>query len=241
MIKEFIKGNKVFAFDFDTFISPDIELEEQAIVNDGYMQVFDKRELGYFNGKGGSIVLEDNKDIQDYIARFQRNITCFTPKTNVAASLSNFSPEMVSSIRKQIEDGQVKNIIIENNFANINQFRHLFINLFSNLYELNIFIFSKNNFIRVINDELATNRLKYPYRNPPYHKFNDLSFSLLKNNFYECEVIDGEVDNFKLIKIADIDIRKAEYKKTIKFMPYDYKVDFSNIQAMEKKSKWNLL
>ncbi len=237
MWKEYFKEDKVYVYELDPIYNGGIEKQELALLKDGFLPVFDRRNLSYQNGRAGSLILENGLDIQERVASFQKEIAYCNLKNHVIDQFKQFQPSNIPDIKKLLDEHRVKNIIIESHFKDILQLRHLIINLFSCYTELNLFISSDDKFIEVLNDELENNMLKYPVRNKPYNQHNDLTFALSKNNIYEIQ-FNSTVETMKVISFTDNKFVRLEYSSTLKFMNGDYKCDYSNVEEADKRYKW---
>lgn len=241
MWKEFYKNEKCFTFEMNRFYSG-IENREEKLIKDGYIPIFDRRRLSYLNGKGGSIILENDIEATSKIISFQEELKHLDfSKNNSHILISSIHKNHIPSIKKQIEEKRVKNIIIDSAFKDIKQFRFLIINLFSFFTDLNFFIISRDSLLKLLKNEVKDNMQQYPIRNPYYKYgkdnipyFNDLFFTLYKNDVYEMED-----DIFKQINITvAYEGIEVFYNKSFKWMRGNYTTDDSDITPIDQKSKW---
>lgn len=242
MWKEFYKDGQVFTFEMNHFYSG-IKDRERSLIDDGYLPVFDRRKLHYINGRSGTAILENDSHPTDEMIALQNEIKSYSNFKSIKhLQYCNLHPEHLKELNKLIKEQNIKNILIDSLFKDIKQFRFIINNLFSNHTEINFFINSHGSLIKTLQDELDNNMDKYEIRNPYYTHgknnkpyFNDLTFTLMKNNIYEVEG-----DLMKRIKCtAGFEKCEVEYRNTFKWMTGDYKTNDADIEPGEQKSKWD--
>lgn len=241
MFKEFYKEGKVFTFEMNPHFCR-IENREELLISEGYIPVFDRRKLNYINGRSGTAILENDASPTEEMVNLQDEIKSYSNFKSIKhVQYCNLHPEHIKELKKLIEDKNVKNILIDSIFKDINQFRFIVKNLFSHFTEINFFINSHSTLIDTLRFELDNNMDKYDIRNPYYRHggndkpyFNDLTFTLMKNNIYE---VDGDL--MKRIKCeAGYEKCEVKYSGIFKFMKGQYKTDDTDVLQPEKKSKW---
>lgn len=241
MWKEFYKDGQVFTFEMNHFYSG-IKDREQIIVDDGYLPVFDRRKLHYINGRSGTAILENDSYPTDEMIALQNDIKSYSNFKSIKhVQYCNLHPEHLKDLKVLIDEKNVKNILIDSLFNDIKQFRYIIKNLFCLCTDMNFFIKSHGTLLKTLEDELDNNMGEYEIRNPYYTHgknnkpyFNDLTFTLMKNDIYE---VDGDL--MKKIKCsAGYEKCEVEYSNIFKFIKGDYKTNDADIELVEQKSKW---
>lgn len=240
MLKDFYKDGDVFEFYLNTSLT---KRKEEELILEGYTPVFDNRKLHWNNGRGGSLILENDINPPNDLVKLQTSIKDKNNISSIHKIYNNLHPAHIPIIKQDIETGgrkQVRNILIDSLFKDIKQFRYVIEKLFADYTEMNYFINSHGTLIDILNEEFDKNMDKYTVRNPfyvhgrsgkPY--FNELYFTCYKNYIYE---IQGDI--MKRIKV------RTGYEKCEAYYEGEYKFIFGDYKAIteqnnEKKSKWD--
>lgn len=241
MWKEFYKDGKAYTFEMNSMYSG-IKDREELLISEGYTPIFDRRTLHYINGRSGTAILENEGYPTDEMIALQNEIKSYSNFKSIKhIQCCNLHPEHLKELKVLIDEKNVKNILIDSLFKDIKQFRFIVKHLFSNCTEINFFINSHGTLIKTLQEELDENMDKYEIRNPYYKHgannkpyFNDLVFTLMKNNIYE---VDGDL--MKKIKcLAGYDKCEVSYNGVFKFIKGQYKTNDTDIEPIEQKSKW---
>lgn len=246
--KEWYKDGKVYTFEMNRFLHGHTKTlyadREEQLIAEGYTPVFDRRKLNWMNGRGGSLILENDPTPDASIAEFQHEFMRQFPKSEHQV-FTSLDPRHVPIIKKLVmeEPRQVRNILIDSMFKDRDQFRHLIIHLFSHFIDVNVFVKSRGALLEVLKDEVANHMDKYPIRNTYYTYgiksipyFNELAFALIKNNVYEIGEKYATMERIKFK--SSYEGLTVEHKGTYQWMVGDYSTDDTEITPPEQKSKW---
>jgi len=242
-IKEFYKDGQVYDFDVNRMFVEDREKgfnnREEVLIADGYMPVFDKRTMHYETGKGGSIILENDVTPPVNMIDLQDQLKDDFSKTH--KQFTSLHPGHFTEINQLLKDRVVKNILIDSLFEDVEQFRYVIIKCFSGFTDVNYFINSHGQLIQRLQDEVENNMDKYPVCNSYYKHangecwFNELTFTLIKNNIYEFDGKTAKRIKFKTESNKNIVLYDGEYK----WINENYPV-IDGDRVPEKKSKWTI-
>lgn len=242
MWKEFYKDGKVYTKETTGWSDNSFETtKEESFLKNGYTLVFDRRELSYINCKSGTLVLENDVSISKRMEWLQNEFDSHAlTKKHVSEQITCLHPSHVKHIKKLLDDKLVKNILIDSMFQDKDQFRFLINNLFCHYTDLNFFILSHGHLEKLVSEEIKNNMRKYKVRNSYYKNFNDLTFTLHKNNIYELN-FDGDVlDYITRLELMDMQSDEIRFSETTKykFMVGKYDTDDSDITPSDSKSVW---
>lgn len=240
MWKEFYKEGQAFTFEVNSMYNG-IKDREEKLISEGYLPIFDKRLLSFISNRGGTAILENDNLPPADLKTLQNEIAVNSFKKSIHKTYCKLNTLQADELKKLISDREIKNILIDSLFQDLEQFRYLIKNVFSFFTDINFFINSHGTLIKTLQSELDTNMDKYAIRNPYYTHggnnkpyFNDLVFTLMKNNIYE---VDGDL--MKRIKVnSGYEKCEVSYKGTFKWMKERYKTDDTDIEPIERKSQW---
>jgi hypothetical protein len=241
MWKEFYKDGQVYTFEM--YLGR--KNKEEELISQGYTPVFDRRLLTFTNSlTNGTAILENDIKVPDTLLDLQNEIKRLNNlKRMQHKEYTSLHPAQLSELKELIEDRQIKNIIIDSLFEDIDQFRYAIANVFSYFMDINFFINSHGSLIELLQNEFDNNMDKYKVVNSYYTHggndkpwFNDLTFTILKNNIYEY---DNFAQVMKRIKCkVGYDKCEAVYDGKYKWMRGSYKTDDTDIIPSEPKSIW---
>jgi len=167
-LKEFYKNGTVYTFEMKYWYNPETEQwdinREKNLIDNGFIPVFDKRTLHYNNGKNGSVILENDIVVPQELLDFQKEFIGDGTKTTIHKQYTSLRPEHLKEIKQLITDRNVKNILIDSLFQDIEQFRYVIKHLFCWFTEINYFIQSPTIF-DILKNEFENNMDKYDIRN----------------------------------------------------------------------------
>lgn len=205
ILQDWYKDGKAYEFDMRRMFSDAGEYEhrDKILLREGYVPVYDRRLLSYPNTSAqGSVILENDPTCNPYLLKFQDDICKGWGIHDTKEQMTGFHPEHVPVLKECVKGKKVRNIIIDSAFNSMDQFRYVIVKCFADFVDVNFFINSHGRLIKILRDELKNNMDEYPVRNPHYvHQngkqwFNELTFTIIKNNIYEIELdgYDGNVD-----------------------------------------------
>lgn len=227
-----------------------LNYEEQLslCLADDYELIFDTRKLFNITGKSGTLVLENDHVVPDTIVNLKSELYKYAyrkPHTDI--NITSLHPSHFDNLKDKIngENGDndagkrvIKNILMDSMFQNRNQLKYAVIKCFADFTDLNFFIISRGQFLDKITNELNNYMGEYPVRNSYYKNFNELTFTLLKNNFYEVELDEKSFPNYIIEIKYDMYENKVYYGKKFKWVRD--KVYFKEEIINNNKDVWDL-
>jgi hypothetical protein len=249
MLQEWYKDGKVYTFEmlYKVCISEGVFSERKdVLISDGYLPVFNHFDFFNIRGCNGTTILENDIVCTEPMLALQDYLKKYSTKSTIHENFTSLHPGQIPRIKELIDSHKVKNILIDSLFQNIDQFRYMITKCLADFIDVNIFIKSAT-LMEVLNDELTNHMDKYPVRNPYYKHadgtcwFNELVFTLKKNNVYEL-VYDANND-LEFIKPVNFQLgynkRSVEYAEVpFVFIKEPYKSDDSDIIPKEKTNVW---
>lgn len=251
MIIDLYKDGLIYEFNFFNPFTRKTEIKEK--LNDGYELMFDTRELTNIQGKCGTLILENDIVVPDRLLSLKNDIhkRGFKSKDLIITSLhpqhfETLNNEIYSNdeskFPKQYQPTLIKNILIDSLFENRNQIKYAILKCFNNFQNLNYFIISHGKLLNVINNELLNHMEEYPMRNSAYKNFNELTATLIKNKFYDVELIsiNGELlPDYVIEIIYNSDTNTVSYGEKYKWN-YNNTLKYNKFKEIEKKDKWEI-
>lgn len=242
MWKEFYKDGKAYTFDIYKSFKNDREAE---LISDGYIPIFDRRLLFFSNSSNcGSAILENDAVVPDSLVELQNEIKSQCGLDRIKhMQYTSLHPLHLKELKKLIEAREIKNILIDSLFRDIEQFRYAIKNVFSYFLDINFFINSHGTLLKLLHDEIDNYMDKYEVRNSYYTLsgngkpwFNDLTFTLIKNNIYEIDEWSHEMNRVKFK--AGYDKCEVYLDGRYKWMQGKYTTDDTDLNISEAKSIW---